>query len=286
MIPASTSEYLVLKKVRERQVVREPRPGFPLRVAIIDVETTGKEDEDELIQFGAIQVTCDRNGHIGDVTEIYTGLRQPTKPIPPFITAMTGITDHMVAGQHIDLDMVRSLIQPVDLIIAHNARFDHYHCSLLDGIFDAKPWACSLTQINWSERGCESAKLGNLIISIGMFHDGHQALPDCFALLELLRHGARSDWTCSPFAELYRRALERTVRVYAVRSPFQKNSQIRARGYYWNDGRDGQPRSYWRDVPEHEVDLEMQYLRDHIYEGRGKPVIGPRMTAVERYRRN
>ncbi|ASY59376.1 Polymerase epsilon subunit (plasmid) [Sinorhizobium sp. CCBAU 05631] len=48
-------------------------------------------------------------------------MRQPSISIPGEITKLTGITDEMVAGQLIDMRALGTLIDPADLVIAHNA---------------------------------------------------------------------------------------------------------------------------------------------------------------------
>jgi len=46
--------------------------------------------------------------------------------------------------------------------------------------------AWSVSEIDWSARGFEGTKLGDLIGQAGYFHDGHRAVDDGFALLEVL----------------------------------------------------------------------------------------------------
>ena len=120
-----TGRFRVLRKLEPRAIADAPRPGFPLRGAIVDTETTGlNARKDEIIEIGIVAFSFDAAGNIGDVTGIYSGLRQPSAAIPADITRLTGITDAMVAGQTIDVARVKALIEPADLIIAHNAAFD------------------------------------------------------------------------------------------------------------------------------------------------------------------
>ena len=48
----------------------------------------------------------------------------PGVDISSFITELTGITNEMVSGKHIDGSSVSEFLKDVDLIIAHNAKFD------------------------------------------------------------------------------------------------------------------------------------------------------------------
>ena len=95
-----TGSYRVLRKLVGREIVDIPRPGFPRIGLIVDTETTGLDHtKDEIIEIGAVAFTFDDDGHIGDATGIYGGLQQPTFPIPPEITRLTGINDETVAGK-------------------------------------------------------------------------------------------------------------------------------------------------------------------------------------------
>ncbi|PJR10224.1 exonuclease domain-containing protein [Sinorhizobium meliloti] len=117
-----SGSYRVLRKLVGRQIVDSPRPGFPRIGVIVDTETTGLDhSKDEIIEIGAVAFTFDDEGHIGGVTGVYGGLQQPTISIPPEINRLTSITDEMVAGQMIDVGSLRALLDPADLVIAHNA---------------------------------------------------------------------------------------------------------------------------------------------------------------------
>lgn len=119
---AATGRYRILRKLESRPVVGSLRPEFPHKGIILDTETTGlNHRKEEIIEIGLITFTFDDHGSIGDVIGIYGGLQQPSRPIPREITKLTGITDHMVAGQKIDMEAVETHVAPKDLIIAHNA---------------------------------------------------------------------------------------------------------------------------------------------------------------------
>ena len=204
-------------------------------------------------------------GAIGDVTGIYGGLQQPSTTIPVEITQLTGITDDLVAGQVIDITALRRLIDPADLIIAHNAAFDRPFCEAFSPAFLGKAWACSNAEIDWSSRGFEGTKLGYLVGQAGLFHDGHRAVDDCFALLEVLARETVSD-PSTAFAELYQASQRSRVRIFAENSPFDMKDHLKARGYRWSDGNDGRPKSWWIEVDEPDLDDELRrYLRSEIY---------------------
>ncbi|WP_312365839.1 3'-5' exonuclease [Ensifer sp.] len=280
----ATGRYRVLQKLEARPVVSAPRAGFPLVGVILDTETTGlNHRKDEIIEIGLIAFTFDAEGRIGDVIDVYGGLRQPGGPIPPEITRITGITDDMVAGETIDLARVQAIVARADLIIAHNAGFDRPFCEAFSPMFEKKAWACSVSEIGWSDRGFEGTKLGYLIGQAGYFHDGHRAVDDCFALLEVI-DGAHEGPQPSPFAELYAASQRSRVRLYAENSPFEMKDHLKGRGYRWSDGSDGRPKSWWIEVGEDALEDELRYLRAEIYRWSEADPPTVRLTAFDRFK--
>lgn len=279
-----TGRYRILTKLEPRLVITAARPGFPLKGVIIDTETTGlNHRKDEIIEIGAVAFTFDETGNIGDVIGVYSALQQPSIPIPEAITRLTGISDDMVADQMIDLHQVRAVIEPADLVIAHNAGFDRPFCETFLPIFAGKAWACSVSEIDWASRGFEGTKLGYLIGQAGYFHEGHRAVDDCFALLEVLAEGG-GESERTPFAELYEASQRSRARIFAENSPFDMKDQLKARGYRWSDGSDGRPKSWWIEVAEDALDDELRYLRTQVYRWDDADPPIKRLTAFDRFR--
>lgn len=280
----ATGRYQILRKLVPRKIAAAARPGYPLKGIILDTETTGLDArQDEIIEIGLIGFTFNEEGEVGDVTAVYGGLQQPSAPISEDITRLTGITDAMVRGQMIDMAVVRALVEPADLIIAHNAGFDRPFCEALSPIFARKPWACSNSEIEWALRGYEGTKLGYLINQSGYFHVGHRAVDDCFALLEVLSH-SRGDGDRAPFAELYEASKQSRVRIFAENAPFDQKDRLKARGYRWSDGSDGRPKSWWIEIGEEAMEKELRFLRSDIYRwDEADPPI-QRLTAFDRFR--
>ena len=279
-----TGRYRILKKLEPRSVTASTRPGFPLKGVILDTETTGLNPrKDEIVEIGAVAFTFDEAGNIGDVTGVYGGLQQPSVSIPPEITRLTGITDEMVAGQMIDLHELRTVVEPADLVIAHNAGFDRPFCEAFSPNLAGKAWTCSVSEIDWAARGFEGTKLGYLIGQAGYFHEGHRAVDDCFALLEVLAQ-SREGPAPTPFAELYEASQRSRIRIFAENSPFDMKDHLKARGYRWSDGSDGRPKSWWIEIGEDAVDDELRYLRSEIYRwDEADPPI-KRLTAFDRFK--
>ena len=195
---------------------------------------------------------------------------------------MTGITAEMVAGQAIDMTVVRTLLEPVEAVIAHNAKFDRAFCERLDEAFVHRAWACSVAEVPWSEAGFEGAKLGYLVNGCGLFHNGHRAVDDCHALLEVLAHDPGDD--AGPMLGHLLRSSGRTrVRIWAEWAPYDMKDVLRSRGYRWSGGSDGQPKAWWTEVDEDDVAAEMRFLEREVYL-REVELRRDVLTAFERYR--
>jgi DNA polymerase-3 subunit epsilon len=119
------------------------------------------------------------------------------------------ITDRRVASHRIDDRAVNDLLGRVVLVIAHNASFDRRFLERRLPVFATKHWACSRFDIDWKAEGIRSSALEFVAYSLGFFHDGHRAVSDCRATLHAL---------------------------------------AKARGYAWNPGEFGRPKSWYRDV--------------------------------------
>ncbi len=284
----------------QRQLVPRPiRPG-PLAAGlkigvIVDVETTGLDHKkDEIIELGMVAFSYGETGGVRDVIGVFNELRQPAKPLSPEIVKLTGITDELVAGKSIDRDAVADFIAGASIVIAHNARFDRPFCESFVEQFSTKAWACSFSEIDWPALGFEGAKLGYLLNQLGWFHRGHRAVEDCHALLEILdaplADRSRADRSGTDRSENALRLLldaagRDRYRIWAERSPFDFKDILKARGYRWNDGNDGRPKSWWIELPEDKSEAELAFLRSDIYQ-RNVDIHVQKLSAVDRFKAN
>lgn len=277
-----SGRYRIIRQIVQRPVVTDPRPGFSRIGILVDTETTGLNPrEAEVIEIGAIAFTYGEGGEFGDVIGTFSALQQPSRAIPTEITDLTGITDEMVAGQMIDQNALRRFVEPADLIIAHNAAFDRPFCEGLSDSFRDKDWGCSNAEIAWRNRGFEGSKLGYLLQQCGLFHNGHRALDDCFALLEVL---LREDGAGSAFAELIVSSRRTVNRVWAENSPFETKDTLKARGYRWSNGSDGSPKAWWTEVDGEALEAELSWLRTEVYNRADAEPLVRTLTARDRYR--
>ncbi|MGO4407924.1 3'-5' exonuclease [Bosea sp. RAF48] len=279
-----SGRFKVLRKLAPRPIIPRAQSAFPNLAVLVDTETTGLvHARDEIIEIGAVAFTYDDEGAIGDVIGIYSGLRQPSDPIPAEITRLTGITDEMVAGREIDFATLEALIEPADLIIAHNAAFDRPFCEKLSPAFASKAWACSVKEVSWADLGFEGNKLGYLVGQSGLFHEGHRAADDCNALLEVLARAVKDDGT-TPFSMLLQSSYQSRVRIYAESAPFDMKDHLKGRGYRWSDGSDGRPKAWWIEIDDELREEEIRYLRTDIYCWEDAEPLTLRLTAYDRYR--
>ncbi len=279
---AKSTDYRVLRRLVRREGFA-PSNGQSTKTGIlIDVETTGLDQQkDEVIELGMVKFDYLPGGRIAGVTEAFTSFNEPSVPIPLEVTALTGITDEMVAGRQINDDAVSSFVDDAVIVIAHNASFDRKFAERYWPIFQRKAWGCSATEIEWRKHGFEGSRLGYLLNGAGFFHQAHRAVDDCYALLEILAFELSTTGT-SAFAVLLEQARRKTMRVWAEQSPFDLKDKLKRRGYRWSDGSDGRPRSWYVDLDESRLDDEISFLKTEIYLGDAEPRVQA-LTAFDRF---
>ncbi len=277
----ASGDFKVLRSLQPRDVYDAAEPP-ELRIGILlDLETTGLDAEkDEIIELGMLKFTFTPDGRVGRVLDRFQAFREPGVAIPAKVTEITGITPQMVVGQSIDEERVERFIADSTLVIAHNARFDRRFCERVWPTFVGKHWACSQTEIDWKARGHAGSRLGYLLYDRGLFHDGHRAVNDCEAQLELL--AGAGDSARNPLAELLENARKVRIRISAVGAPFEAKDVLKVRGYRWSNGDGGGARAWWMDVDEAALVPELGYLRAEIFK-REANIPTRRITGLERF---
>ena len=92
------------------------------RLVFLDLETTGATaSHDRVTEVGVVEVEH------GSVLDEWSTLVNPGRRIPPYIEALTGITNEMVAAAPTFAEIAPRLKARLDgkLLVAHNARFDY-----------------------------------------------------------------------------------------------------------------------------------------------------------------
>lgn len=274
-------DHRVLRRMVSRDHFTDPDGDTKVGI-ILDTETTGLDPRtDQVIELAMLAFEYDTRSQVCRVVDRYQSFADPGRPIPPEVVQLTGITNEMVAGHTIAPGAVERLVEPAVVVIAHNAAFDRRFAERLHPVFAGKHWACSLSDIPWAEVGIGSAKLDYLAMRFGKFHEAHRAIADCEMLLEILARPLPG--TDEPaLARLLETARRRTWRVWALGSPIALKDHLKTRGYRWNDGSDGRPKSWYRDVLEADLEAEKAYLEAEIYAGTGEPYCA-RVTALTRF---
>ena len=263
----ASGQYRVLRKLSSRAQL-EPADGEPMRTGLfVDVETTGLDPlRHEIIELAMVPFTYGLDGRVFGIGDPFHELRQPSEPIPPEITAITGISEDMVAGKAIDPAQVAAFAAPAALVIAHNAAFDRRFLERFCDTFTTKPWACSMVQVPWAEEGHEGVKLVYLASGAGFFYDKHRAVHDCLAAIELLARPLPKSGALA-LSCLLEQARRPTWRVWAEGAPFELKDVLKGRGYRWNAEHGGAPRAWYIDVDEAGREAELAFLRCEIYQG-------------------
>ncbi len=155
--------------------------------AVIDIETTGMSPERDRITEVAVVLSDGQK-----ITESFSTLIDPERPIPPHITTITGIDDAMVADAPPFYEVARRIVEMTEgrVFVAHNARFDY---SFLRAEFARLGYRYRrdlLDTVRESRRllpGLSSYSLGVLCEAVGIvIEERHRALGDARATAELL----------------------------------------------------------------------------------------------------
>ncbi len=275
----ATGDYRVLRRLTPQQQFSKEAPANPFVGIILDTETTGMTPgTDEVVELGMIKFQYGHDGEIYRVLDTFNQLQQPSKPIPAYITAITGITDDEVAGHAIDAASVEAFVSGAALIIAHNAKFDRPMCEATWPFFRNFNWACSCTQIPWKEEGHEGVKLGYLLNDYGYFHNGHRAIDDCRALLHLLAQQLPCTKRLA-MSLLLDNARKAEYQLWAENASYEFKDVLKARGYRW----DGAARCWFIVLDESALPDEEEFLRREVFGGRSVDLRRDKITARNRF---
>lgn len=266
LIEASPDHRILRRiKVELGLCIDQPGVGPVHRGLFVDTETTGLDHaKDAVIEFAAVPFSYTDDGNLISIGAPFHAYNDPGRPIPPAMTKINGITDDMVARKTIDRDALAAFANGVAIVIAHNAEFDRPFCEGIWSGFSNLPWGCSVEQVPWDDEGVEGRKLTYIAAALGYFFDAHNAINDCMAALFLLSRKLPSGRT--GLARLLDRAFLDSRRIWAVDSPFETKDILKARGYRWNDGKDGRHKSWHREVYPDEFDAEVAFLKAEIYQ--------------------
>lgn len=155
--------------------------------AIIDVETTGGSPlSDRVIEIAVFVYDGEK------IVEEYATLLNPKRPIDPYVTKLTGITDDMVKHAPLFEDIHEKILELTheNVFVAHNVKFDfgmiRQEFKRLGIDFNRR----QLDTVNLARKvipGFQSYSLGNICESLGIeITDRHRARGDAEATVKLL----------------------------------------------------------------------------------------------------
>ncbi|MGI6611955.1 MAG: exonuclease domain-containing protein [Limnochordia bacterium] len=180
-------------EVQAHLVQREGAAGRIGCGAFLDVETTGlSPTRNEIVELAIILFAFDElTGRITGTLDEYVGLREPECEISQDAIAVHGITEAMVKGRRLSESRIRAVLDRAEFVVAHNAPFDYGFVIRLFPEAAAKPWLCSMRQVNWRAYGYRSRGLQSLLAAHAIPVDvAHRAADDCRGALHLLNHAS------------------------------------------------------------------------------------------------
>jgi len=280
-----SDDYRVLRRLSVGSNFAPHRSEVQYLAIYLDLETTGlNPDIDEIIEVGMVPFSYGSEGQIFSVGEVFSKLREPSIPLSPEITKITGITNDMVRGKTISPDEIFHFANKAGLIIAHNAKFDRAFLEKFAPQFSEKPWACSMTGVPWKEEGVDGVRLSHIAAEFGFFYGAHRAVEDCLAGVEVLSRNLPISGELA-LMSLLTSARKTTQRIWAIGAPYEFKDVLKARGYRWNDGSDGNEARYkawYCDIDLDNYDKEISFLQTEIYHRKvSLPVT--KITATDRF---
>ncbi len=267
----------VLQRITQLSNWKKPTDAGPsfMRIAVIDTESTGFDPQyDELIEIAVAMIAIDDQGRVIAVESLRSGMQQPSCPIEPHISRITGITDEMVEGKRFVPQQIADHLAEADACLAFHVKFDRRHLEELVPEVGAMPWICAMEDVDWVALGFDGGAQGYLLTQAGLFNPvAHRAGDDVASLVNLLAHVCEDERTV--MAHALEGAKAPSWRFEASDLPHR----LKKNGY-----RKGYRRSYHgvyhKLVREAEYDVEVAWYRELV--GRD-PTIVP-VDWVERYR--
>ncbi len=281
-----SDQYRVIERLNPPERYWQGEPKTARLGIVIDTETTGLDTaKDKIIELGFIAFEYDAgSGLIYRILHTYDGFEDPHEPLSDIVKQITGISDAMVAGQKLDDDAINHWLEKADLIIAHNARFDRQVLERRLPIAQHANWACSFNDIPWQDEDISSLKLDYIAYKLGFFFDGHRAVNDAQATLHVLSKALPNSGKLA-MAALLAGAREKTQRLFAVRAPFEKKDDLKARDYRWlaDFSHNGKKGVWSKSIREADIEAEQQWLSDTIYSGKKAQFMSKEITPKDRY---
>lgn len=186
--------------------------GFDRYVAL-DLETTGLEQDAEIIEIGLVFVNGDK------IVDQWQRFVKPTKPLPREITRLTGITPRMLEDAPAWEDICDEVAEKLEgrLLLAHNAPFDRSRLNYAFGRDLPNDWLDSHDIAKLFMPSLTSYKLVAIAADLGVEDPGHhRALNDAYVAAAVTQRLYAEILRTDPFV------LQDMANVLAVNTPLRR----------------------------------------------------------------
>jgi DNA polymerase-3 subunit epsilon len=202
--------------------------------AILDVETTGLDPNvDKTIEVAVMLFDVKHAQPVKSFASLIRGAPSNNayeiNRIPPAMLSEALEPDAVWQA-------VRWIIEPAEVVIAHNSEFDRQFVPDL-----GKPWACSENDIVWPGRARGGA-LVQLALSLGIgVVSVHRAAADVDTIARIL---ARFAETGHDLEAVLLHAMRPKVRCHSL-APFEQKDVVKSFGFRWSP----EQKVWWRVMP-------------------------------------
>ena len=170
--------------------------------AVIDIETTGLSPKKDKITEIAIYVFDGKK-----VIDEFVSLINPERPVPYFITRLTGITNEMLEDAPKFYEVAKKIVEITEnrIFVAHNVDFDYNFIkeefARLGFDFNRKK-LCTVKLSKKVIPGKKSYSLGKLTAELGIAINGrHRAAGDAYATVQLFDYLLKLDAQSKPLLD-------------------------------------------------------------------------------------
>ena len=212
----------------------------PTRFAVVDVETTGGFAGSHRMTEIGIAITDGEN-----ILETYHTLLQPGIAIPRYITALTGIDDHMVKGAPTFTEVAAKVDELLKdaVFVAHNVNFDYSFIRqemAIAGLEFRRRKLCTARYARSLLTDQQGFSLKKLATRFEIVNDQpHRALSDAITAAEILHRLLKADG--DGLVQKKISALEREVKLPIYLPPEQFHALTNGPGVYYMYGAKGKP---------------------------------------------
>lgn len=257
----ASDDYRVLRRLNDADIIAQEAvtEGPTYRGIYLDVEAEGLDTErDNITELAMLEFEFAKDGTFLGLLNGLHFYNDPGRPLKPEITAITGITDDMVAGKSIDRVAVVDMIKRGHLVVAHNAQYDRQMLERFEKEFEKICWGCSSEQVPWKSIGVLSKRLETILFHLSKFYKAHNATTDCKAGVYALTQMVGDKTGLQHVVEASRLP---TWHVWAIKAPFETKDALKARGYYWG----AEQKAWHKEIADADKAAEEQWLAQNVY---------------------